>query len=333
MVEAISLITFVCLLLYILFGGADYGAGILDFFFKRADRKSIAEAIAAVWEANHVWLILVVVIAFNAFPLLFKTVCISLHIPLTLALIGIVTRGSAFVFRHYDPRDNRYDNPFYNRLFQWSSLLTPFFLGVVFGAMLGGRLRLTGSSSFYDAYIGSWCYPFPLVFGGFLAAFCAYLAAVLFSSENKTLGRSIYPVALRTQAIAVIAGMALLLMPDAWGHTLFSAFLDKPVALLLLGLSLIFAISLSFTLKSQSLHAARILLGAEALSVLLGWVCIDFPRVIHLANGAFLTLYNTAAPAATLKELLIALTTGVLVIVPALIYLFRVFKYKPLTKS
>lgn len=333
MIESIALITFIALLLYILFGGADYGAGILDFFLKKDERKSIAEAIAAVWEANHVWLILVVVVAFNGFPQLFKTVCINLYIPLTLSLIGIIARGSAFAFRHYDPADDAYENALYNRLFQWSSLLTPFFLGISFGAMLGGRLSLNPQPNFYAAYIANWLYPFPLVFGAFLAILCAYLAAVLFSSENKAPSKRVYRVALRIHVLTLIAGIAVLLTPDAFGQRLLDDFLSNPWARALLGLSCILAVLIFLCLKNQRWQATRLLLGAAVLSILLGWVITDFPNLVHLADGSFLTLYNTAAPAATLEVLLIALITGVAIVLPALFYLFHTFKFKPLKKA
>lgn len=328
MIEAIALITFVALLLYVLFGGADYGAGILDFFFKKEDRKSIAEAIAPVWEANHVWLILVVVVAFNGFPLLFKTVCVGLHIPLTLALIGIVIRGSAFVFRHYDPVGNPYENAFYNRLFQFSSLLTPFFLGLAFGAMLGGRLSLHPAPDFYDAYIASWLYPFPLVFGIFLSTLCAYLAAVLFSSENKTSGPALRQAATRTHLLVLLTGLAVLLTPDAFGQRLFTTFLRNPFALSLLSLSALLSMGLSLSLRRENWQATRLLVGAEVLALILGWVLIDFPRLVHLADGNALTLYNAAAPTATLEALLTALLVGVAIVLPVLFYLLRVFKYQ-----
>src|SRR5262245_34373653 len=106
LVHAILLFAYFALLFYLLFGGADYGAGILELFkgstLREEQTKTINSAVGPVWEANHIWLIILVVILFSAFPGVYSTMSIALHIPLVFALIGIVMRGCAFTFRHYD---------------------------------------------------------------------------------------------------------------------------------------------------------------------------------------------------------------------------------------
>ena len=130
------------LIFYALMGGADFGGGIWNLlaFGSRAkrQREAIADAIAPIWEANHVWLILVIVLLFTGFPGGFATMMTALNIPITMMLLGIVLRGSAFVFRKYDVKDERR----WNTLFAIASFLTPFFQGVILGALTTGQIRV-----------------------------------------------------------------------------------------------------------------------------------------------------------------------------------------------
>src|SRR6185369_1429317 len=102
----IAVTTLVSLILYALLGGADFGGGLWDLLASgpraAAQRELVERAIAPVWEANHVWLVLLVVLLFSAFPTAYAAVSVALHVPLALMLVGIVLRGSAFTFRHYD---------------------------------------------------------------------------------------------------------------------------------------------------------------------------------------------------------------------------------------
>src|SRR5438477_649847 len=135
----------VALVLYALSGGADYGGGMWDLLASgpraRAQREAIEHAIGPIWEANHVWLILVVVVLFTAFPLAFAAIMTALHIPITAALLGIVLRGSAFAFRKYDARDDAVHRR-WSTLFGSASFFTPFALGVSLGALASGELRV-----------------------------------------------------------------------------------------------------------------------------------------------------------------------------------------------
>src|SRR3954453_20663750 len=124
MLAIIIFILGVSFLLYTLLGGADFGAGIIEIFGGKREEKTISTAIAPVWEANHVWLILAVVILFTGFPLVYSSLSLVLHIPLMLALLGIIARGTAFTFRHYDVGKES-SHRRYSFLFKLSSFLTP----------------------------------------------------------------------------------------------------------------------------------------------------------------------------------------------------------------
>src|SRR3982750_2385353 len=154
--------------IYALTAGADFGGGVWDLlaFGDRRGRQRalIADAIAPIWEANHVWLILVVVLLFTAFPPAFSRLMTVLHIPLTLMLFGIVLRGSAFTFRSYDSRRDLVQRR-WPRIFAIASTVTPFLLGTILGAIATGSVgdgRLSGESSFVGSYVMPWLAPFPL---------------------------------------------------------------------------------------------------------------------------------------------------------------------------
>src|SRR3954465_9301571 len=153
-------ITFLCLgiLLYFLLGGADFGAGIIELFTSTKNRsrtrKTMYQAIGPVWEANHMWLIIAIVILFVGFPHIYTTMSVYLHIPLLIMLIGIIARGTAFVFRHYDAiKDNM--QVVYNRIYVLSSFITPLFLGVIAGSVTSGHINHQ-SATFSEAYIYGW---------------------------------------------------------------------------------------------------------------------------------------------------------------------------------
>lgn len=173
MIDAMVLLSIVLVLsltAYALLGGADYGGGVWDLLAtgKTADRQraTIAHAIGPVWEANHVWLIVAIVIVFTGFPRAFAAVSTYLHVPLLLVLVGIVLRGAAFVFRAYGPEDPRHEW-FWGRVFAIASTATPFFLGVIVGALTEGRLPASPRGSFAAVYLTPWLTPFALSVGLF----------------------------------------------------------------------------------------------------------------------------------------------------------------------
>src|SRR5262249_43413790 len=137
---------------------------------REAQRALIAESIAPIWEANHVWLIAVVVIVFTAFPAVFASLGVILHIPLTIMLVGIVMRGSSFMFRSYGSR-SAHERHQWGIAFASASVVTPILLGVVIGAISTGAVASASanvaSRSFADVYVRTWLAPFPLAVGGF----------------------------------------------------------------------------------------------------------------------------------------------------------------------
>jgi len=144
---------------YVVLGGADFGAGVWDLLARgpraAAQREAIAEGIGPIWEANHVWLIFVVVLLFSCFPPVFAHLSVVLHIPLTVMLIGIVLRGSAFTFRAYDATDSMVQRQ-WGRIFAVSSTITPVLLGMCVGALVSGALAVPTEATFVARFITPW---------------------------------------------------------------------------------------------------------------------------------------------------------------------------------
>lgn len=181
----IAAIMVAALIFYALLGGADYGGGVWDLFAagKRAKRQRelIGDAIGPVWEANHVWLILVVVILFTAFPPAFAAISVALHIPLSLLLIGIVLRGTAFTFRTYDVQNDEVQRR-WSLVFSIASIFTPVLLGITLGAIASGTIRIE-NGIVTTGFFNSWLAPFPFAVGFFALALFAFLAAVYLTAE------------------------------------------------------------------------------------------------------------------------------------------------------
>lgn len=184
--ELLALVMLGSLILYALLAGADFGGGVWDLLATgsraREQRKLIEAAIAPVWEANHVWLILLIVVMFTAFPPAFAAASTALHVPITLLLIGIVLRGSAFVFRQYGEGD-RASTRRWSLIFAISSTVTPIFLGITLGAATSGIADIDPTMS---ASLFAWVDTFPIAVGAFSLALFAFLAAVYLTIEAPT---------------------------------------------------------------------------------------------------------------------------------------------------
>src|SRR6266516_2058605 len=172
------------LIVYALMGGADFGGGIWSLlaFGVRAQRQreAIADAIAPIWEANHVWLTLVIVLLFTGFPGAFATIMTALNIPMTVMLLGIVLRGSAFVFRKYDVEKERR----WSGVFGMASFLTPFFRGMILGALTTGQIRVE-QGRLLTGFMAGWLTPFALSCGMFALGLFAFLAATYLTLDTR----------------------------------------------------------------------------------------------------------------------------------------------------
>jgi cytochrome d ubiquinol oxidase subunit II len=313
----------VSLTFYALLGGADYGGGVWDLLAtgRTAERQraTIAHAIGPVWEANHVWLIVAVVVLFTGFPPAFAALSTYLHIPLLLALIGIVLRGSAFVFRAYGPDDPRHRR-FWGTIFAASSTATPLCLGIVVGAVTEGRLPAAPGGRFVDVFVVPWLTPFSLAVGVFALILCSFLAAVYLTLEAQDDEER---AAFRSRALAAgvavgaLAATVLLLgSPDVRHGLLFS-----PWAVPLHFATAVSATAALVLLWRRQYAAARIAAVAQTSLILWGWALAQYPFAVR----PHWTLAAAAAPENVRTVLLQVLAVGAVVLLPSLLYLFGIF--------
>ncbi len=330
---AVAGVMLVALIVYTLSAGADFGGGawlVLASGPRAEDQRNLVDdAIGPIWEANHVWLILIVVLLFVCFPVAFAAISTALHIPLTVMLIGVVLRGSAFAFlhvythaEHHDPGPRRW-----SRVFAVASLVTPITLGITLGALSTGLDIDPTTGRVHTDFVSEWLAPFPLAVGLFALALFAFLAAVYLADEADD--PELSDIFRRRALISalLVAGAALLtflaapprlqhgLVASAWALSLH---LTTGVA----------AVATIVLLLRRDLGAARLAAMTQVALIVLGWALAQHPHLVF----PHLTIVGTAAPRSVLVPVLIALALGAVLIVPALAYLFVIFKGRPRQK-
>jgi cytochrome d ubiquinol oxidase subunit II len=325
----------------VLFGGADFGGGVWDLLAsgprRERQRELIAQAIAPIWEANHVWLIVVVVMLFVCFPAAFAAFGTVLHIPLSLMLIGIVLRGSSFVFRAYSygPRSEQRR---WGQIFAASSLITPAVLGMCVGAVASGNVgramaaTATGSpESFSAVYVRPWLSPFEIAVGAMTVALLSFLAATYLTIEaegDRDLQDDFRGRALGAAVAAMVLAIVALVL-GAGGGGVITRLVRPGWATLVLAGSAVAALGSATALFQRRFQLARLAAGAWVTLVLWGWVLAQFPLLIP----PDLTIDAAAAPDRTLEETLVVLVGGAVVLIPSLWYLLRVFKRRAVVRA
>lgn len=324
--EVVAGVILAVLTIYVLLGGADFGGGVWDLFARgpRAGRQRevIAGAIGPIWEANHVWMIVAVVLLFSAFPAGFSVAMTALHIPLTLMLVGIVLRGTSFVFRKVAPPPAGAESG-WQTTFAVSSLLTPVMIGVVVGAVTVPGIGYE-NGVVTGGYLRPWLRPFPFLVGGFTLALFAWLAAcyLVLETPDPELRADF-----RDRALAsgwIVAGMGALVFLAGWrtAPAVVAHFVEGwggastlVGGMLGLGLGQVAMLRRHWTLA----RAAAVI---TVVLVLVGWAQGQMPWIVRDA----ITIHEAAAPAITLKLALWILGLGALVLVPAFAYLYTTFK-------
>ena len=318
---------------YVLLAGADFGGGVWDLLARGrtrdAQRELIADAIGPIWEANHVWLILVVVLLFTCFPKAYAHLATELHVPITLMLVGIVLRGSAFTFRSYDSTRDDVQRR-WGRIFSIASLLTPVILGVCLGAVAGGNVPLRPASelamrSFSARFIAPWAAsPFPWALGGMTLVLFAFLAATYLTVEapSRELQGHFRRRALQSQAVLGVAAAGTLLSARPENAELYLGLTAGPTALVMHGVTAVAAATAVWALWHERFAVARAAAAAQASFLLWGWAWTQFPQLIPPDH----TIAALAAPPVTLRLVLGVLLIGTVILLPSFVYLFRVFK-------
>jgi cytochrome bd ubiquinol oxidase subunit II len=330
---------------YVLLGGADFGGGVWDLLARGRQREEqralIAEAIGPIWEANHVWLILVVVLLFTCFPRAYAHLATELHVPITLMLVGIVLRGSAFTFRTYDSTRDAVQRR-WGRIFSVASFATPVLLGLCLGAVASGRVPLrTGgsiagamddaartalaSTTFTERFIMPWlASPFAWAVGLLALGLFAFLAATYLTVEAREpdLQEVFRRRALQTQAALLLMAAATILLAATDAPLVFEGLTKGSVALGMHVITGVAAITSIMALRRRRYQLARLAAAAQASCILWGWAWSQYPWLLP----PDLTITEMAAPRVTLSLVLTVLAVGTAILLPSFVYLFRVFK-------
>ncbi|HXG10849.1 MAG TPA: cytochrome d ubiquinol oxidase subunit II [Gemmataceae bacterium] len=308
---------------YAVLAGADFGGGIWDLFAggprRVQQRVAIAHAMGPVWEANHVWLIFVIVLLFTAFPPAFAALSIALFVPFHLVLIGITLRGAAFVFRGPEIRGPS-ASP-WGTVFGVASVITPVLLGMSVGAVSAGSLRVNEGQVRIEGP-PPWLAPVSVTMGALALATCAYLAAVYLTNETDGPLREDF----RRRALlagTVVVALAVLALPLIYWEApdLWKGLMSVRVAPVLAAGAVVALVS-GWALWRSRFRLARVATVGHVALLLLGWGLAQYPYLIY----PDVTLHKAAANAATLRFVAVAVPVGLLVLLPSLWLLFRVFK-------
>ena len=318
---AVAAALFAGVVAYALFGGADFGSGFYDLTAGGARsgaelRTLVDHSIGPVWEANHVWLIYVLVMWWTGFPEAFATTMSTLILPMLLALLGIVLRGASFAFRKFAATLGQ--ARLFGAVFAGSSLITPFFLGTVAGAIASGRVPASGRGDLWS----SWLNP-TSIFGGVIAVgTCALLAGVFLTADADRAGRAALAETLRvrTLAVGVVTGAVVFaalvpILRDA--PTLAAGLLGRAAPLIVLS-GLTGAATLALV-ATRRYARARLTAVVAVASVVMGWGVGQYPWLLVDE----VRIVEAAGADATLAGLLVVVGLATVLVLPPLVYLFR----------
>ena len=319
MSTAAAVILWVGATFYAIFGGADFGGGFWDLFAGNAEkgerpRATIQRSLTPVWEANHVWLIFILVVLWTAFPSVFSAIFSTLYVPLVLAVLGIVLRGSGFAFR--SSVEGLSERRAAGATFALSSVITPFFMGTVVGAIAVGNVPADGSG---DAF-SSWLTPAPLFFGAMFVATGAYLAAVFLVGDTRRVGdkemeRYFEKRALAAGVVAGIFAVLGLIALHSEGHYVYDRLVHQGLPLIVI--SVVCGLGMLGTLLLGGRLLLRPLAAGAVIAVIWGWFVAQFPYLLPTT----MKISEAAAPDATLGAIFIVFGVACIVVLPALLVL------------
>jgi cytochrome d ubiquinol oxidase subunit II len=308
---------------YAVLGSADFGAGFWDLTAGGASRGArirgmVQRSMSPVWEANHVWLIFVLVILWTAFPTAFGSIFSTLSIPLFLAAVGIIFRGTAFALRGQAATIN--EARVLGAVFALSSVLIPFFLGAAIGGVASGRVPVGNAAG---DMVTSWLNPTSVMVGVVGVLTGAYLAAVYMAGDSQRAGLPDLVSAFRTRALGagVVTGVAALaglvvLRGDA--RDLFDD-LTSGGALVLVIVSGLCGLATMALVWGGRYGLARVTSAGAVAAIVVGWMLAQKPYILP----PDLTLDEAKASDATLAAVVIGVAAGMVILVPSLWFLYR----------
>jgi cytochrome bd ubiquinol oxidase subunit II len=328
---AVAAILVVVIAAYALFGGADFGGGIWDLLAGgdqrgASPRELIDESITPVWEANHVWLIFILVLTWTSFPTAFAAIMTALFVPLSLSLLGIVLRGAGFAFRHTAERLQL--QRLTGATFAAASLITPFFMGTIVGAIVTGQVPVHPTGN----VLAAWTSPTAILTGFLFVAACAYISAVFLVLEARQRGQQdlVRYFSLRATAGGVVGGAFA-------GGTFFELSTSAPyvyhrltgVALWLVAISIAAGIAVLGMLWLRWHHALflRATAATAIATVVFGWGLAQYPYLIPTS----LSLASGSAPTASLAAEFLVTGLAVGFVAPGFVILYFLQQRRLLT--
>jgi cytochrome d ubiquinol oxidase subunit II len=319
--DAAAIVLFFAITAYALFGGADFGAGFWDLVAGGTEkgerpRAIVDHSIGPVWEANHVWLIFSLVVLWTAFSEAFASITLTLFVPLTLAAFGIVLRGSSFAFRKgvFRTREQRS----LGAVFAISSVLVPYCMGAVAGAIASGRVPAGGKAG--DP-VSSWINPTSVVGGVLAVTVCAYLSAVYLTwdaqrLDDEEMRRYFHVRAIGAAVVAGVVAFVGLLVFRSDATYLYDGLTSRALPLVII--SALCGVGSLILLVRGKQHGARILSAGAVASVVVAWGVAQWPYMLPTS----LKVSAAASPSGTLQAVLVVAGLALVIVVPAFVLLY-----------
>lgn len=277
-----------------------------------------------IWEANHMWLIISIVILFVGFPAVYTAVSVYLHIPLVLMLMGIIARGTAFSFRNYDAVKDEMQMV-YSRIFVYASIITPLFLGIIAGSIVSGKIDPT-ANTFLDAYIYDWLDWFPLSVGLFTVFICGFLASVYLIGESDTEEQRLlfFRRTRNMNAGAFVSGAMVLIAARSENIPIYHSLFGNRVSSAAIISALLSLVVFWFLMYKRKSGFLRILAAFQLTMIFVAVTYSHYPNIILFKNGTSILL-NEPGDNHTINVLGWALLIGSIFILPAFFYLIYSF--------
>jgi cytochrome bd ubiquinol oxidase subunit II len=305
---------------YAIFGGADFGGGFWNLIAGDADkgerpRATIQRSLTPVWEANHVWLIFILVVLWTGFPSAFSAIFTTLYVPLIAAVLGIVLRGSGFAFGK--SVEGLAERRAAGATFALSSVITPFFMGCVVGAIAAGNVPAAGAGPAFS----SWIAPLPIFIGLMFVATSAYLAAVFLVGDSRRAEDHEMEIyfekrALAAGAVAGIFAAVGLVALHSEGHYVYDRLVHEGLPLVIV--SAVCGAGMLGVLLSGGRLLLRPLAALAVVAVLWGAFVAMFPYLLPTS----MTISEAAAPDATLSAIYVVFGIACVLVLPALFLLY-----------
>jgi len=330
MLNIVILYLWAALVFYLLSGGADFGAGITELFSSKRNRPRVREMMRAatgpIWEANHMWLILSIVILFVAFPRTYALISTYFYIPLTLMLIGIIGRGTSYAFRNADGDDvllNRLDNLIYGI----SSIATPMFLGMIAGGFFSGAIN-PSATVFKTAYVDNWFNWFSIATGLFTVSLCTFLAAiyVIGNPKNGEDRFMLVPYALIANILCIVLAIGILFIAKVQ---------EIPISLnpqrshgLAIGIAISSTILMWLMIGFKLTGLIRQIAALQVFLMQFYIIWDRYPMITNPKHGIGFNISIAQANDKTISMLALALMIGSVLIFPALAFLIYKFEWQ-----